>query len=932
MTRLVRDRYVRVNDAQAWDLATGDTVLVRDDVAPCAEAPLDSLVEVLDHGREGMPRWLAIEARGRAHAATIVQRAAADACARGFVPVDVGVYTRLRESLEHELQGRALVLIAVGARTQRDAQLALVDAAARSPRPHLLLTVRVQSGSDATLFVREARAVYAGRPASLRDRVVIPVDVAEHIRRLGRVDELVARGRHAAAERLLREVAAALDRRGVAGRAARARVRLGRLLLGRGRASAADGVFEDAIAGAAAARDDLLVVEARLWQALARTDSAKLTPAEAICRALAAVDTPGNLKMRAMAVLARILVCQDRIDEAAALELNGSADDDDVWGAWVDATRIRVLVRTGALFEAGRLSRALIGRLESANSPLARVIAHTARLRVVTETGDVVAARDVLGDVLDACRLARAPLHAIRARVIWAGFLRRAGREGESTREFARLRRVATVTPPLLRRAIEARSRDDSTCAQTVGTKADPGTAAISLLRLAQDEDDDRLAVKRVMEWASARLQASRVDLVSNDAGPVSVIASAGAGIPTAIGGRVLEAGIVIGPEAGRAGRELGVPVRSGVRLVGALVARWPIDRTCDPAVQPLLDLIAAVAGPRIDALVAGARERAEASTTVPELVGVSAAIESVRKAVARAASAPFSVLIDGESGTGKELVARAVHQLSARRQRRFCDVNCAALPDELLESELFGHARGAFTGAVAERAGLFEEANGGTLFLDEVADLSPRGQAKLLRAIQQQEVRRVGEGFSRKVDVRLVAAVNRDMQIEVEQGRFRQDLLYRLDVVRIRIPPLRDRLEDVPVLATHFWRTAAERVGCRAVLTHGVLAALASYHWPGNVRELQNVMSALAVASPARGPVRPSLLPAALTRCSSEPLVRLADARRQCERRCVEVAIARAAGNRARAARELGVSRQGLMKLMARLGLATATPIGDRP
>ena len=270
----------------------------------------------------------------------------------------------------------------------------------------------------------------------------------------------------------------------------------------------------------------------------------------------------------------------------------------------------------------------------------------------------------------------------------------------------------------------------------------------------------------------------------------------------------------------------------------------------------------------------------------------------------------------------GKELVARAVHQLSPRRERRFCDVNCAALPDDLLESELFGHARGAFTGAVADRPGLFEEASEGTLFLDELPDLSPRGQAKLLRVLQQQEVRRIGETFTRKIDVRLVTAANRDMKAEVADGRFRQDLLYRLDVIRIRIPPLRERPEDVAVLAEHFWTDSARRVGSNARLTHAVLAELSRYHWPGNVRELQNVMAALAVAAPARGRVQAALLPAAITGTTTVTSRRLADARAQFERRCVEVALARAGGSRTRAASELGLSRQGLLKTMARLGM----------
>jgi DNA-binding NtrC family response regulator len=222
----------------------------------------------------------------------------------------------------------------------------------------------------------------------------------------------------------------------------------------------------------------------------------------------------------------------------------------------------------------------------------------------------------------------------------------------------------------------------------------------------------------------------------------------------------------------------------------------------------------------------------------------------------------------------------------------------------------------------VAERAGLFEEADGGTLFLDEVADLSGRGQAKLLRVLQQHEVRRVGESFSRKVDVRLVTAANRDMRTEAAAGRFRQDLLYRLDVIRIRVPPLRDRPEDIAVLAEHFWRDAAARVGSVARLTHGVLTELTRYHWPGNVRELQNVIAALAVAAPSRGRVRPSLLPPAVISATSVTAVRFTDARTQFERRCIEVALARAAGNRSKAAAELGLSRQGLLKMIARLGV----------
>ena len=335
-----------------------------------------------------------------------------------------------------------------------------------------------------------------------------------------------------------------------------------------------------------------------------------------------------------------------------------------------------------------------------------------------------------------------------------------------------------------------------------------------------------------------------------------------------------------------------------------------------------MLHLAAAVAAPRVFCLLSAAREQAGSAGVIPDLVGISRAIAEVRQAVARAAASPFAVLIEGESGSGKELIARAIHQLSPRRERRFCDVNCAALPDELVDAELFGHARGAYTGAVADRAGLVEEADGGTLFLDEILDLSSRAQAKLLRVVQQQDVRRVGETFTRKVDVRFVSAANRDIRAEAAAGRFRQDLLYRLDVIRIHVPPLRNRPEDVPLLAERFWRAAAPRVGTMATLGHGVLAALSRYHWPGNVRELQNVIAGLAVAAPPRGQVRAALLPAAVTGAAAVTAARLADARVQFERRFVEVALARAGGSRSQAAREIGLSRQGLLKLMARLGI----------
>ena len=235
----------------------------------------------------------------------------------------------------------------------------------------------------------------------------------------------------------------------------------------------------------------------------------------------------------------------------------------------------------------------------------------------------------------------------------------------------------------------------------------------------------------------------------------------------------------------------------------------------------------------------------------VPELIGESAAMVAVRDAIVRAAASPFPVVIEGESGCGKELVARAIHARSARRDRRFCPINCAALVDDLVESELFGHVRGAFTGASTDRPGMFEEASGGTLFLDEIAELGGRVQAKLLRTLQEGEVKRLGEATVRKVDVRIVAATNRPLGKQVAHGAFRADLWYRLDVIRFTLPPLRERLDDVPLLVEHLWRGLQARTGSRARLSTTALAALAAYDWPGNVRELQNVLASMLVATP---------------------------------------------------------------------------------
>jgi transcriptional regulator with GAF, ATPase, and Fis domain len=334
-----------------------------------------------------------------------------------------------------------------------------------------------------------------------------------------------------------------------------------------------------------------------------------------------------------------------------------------------------------------------------------------------------------------------------------------------------------------------------------------------------------------------------------------------------------------------------------------------------------LLRVAALALAPNVRAML----DRAAPASTTPaweDLLGESPPACRLRESISRAARAPFPVLIQGESGSGKELVARAIHKLSPRRDRRFCALNCAALSDELIEAELFGHTRGAFTGAVSERAGLFEEADGGSLFLDEIGELSARAQAKLLRVLQDGEVRRVGENISRRVDVRIIAATNRRLEQEAAAGRFRPDLRFRLDVVRIEVPPLRDRASDVPLLAARFWDEAVGRVGSRATLTPEAMAALTRYEWPGNVRELQNVIAWVAVQSPRRGRIGHGALPAHVAQAAVPQDTTFEAAREEFERRFVKAALANADGQRARAAQALGITRQGLAKMMRRLGL----------
>jgi transcriptional regulator with GAF, ATPase, and Fis domain len=319
--------------------------------------------------------------------------------------------------------------------------------------------------------------------------------------------------------------------------------------------------------------------------------------------------------------------------------------------------------------------------------------------------------------------------------------------------------------------------------------------------------------------------------------------------------------------------------------------------------------------------------ERGTQFETAPEvldrLLGDSPAWRDVLAALPRVATSELPVLILGETGTGKELVARAIHDLSARASRGFVAHNCGATPDSLIESELFGHSRGAFTGAVSERGGLFEAADRGTLFLDEIGDASPLLQMKLLRVLQEGEARRVGELKVRRVDVRIVSATHRRLEDGIAGGSFRADLYYRLSSVRIELPPLRARGQDVLVLARAFLARSAGRAGLPPPRLEPELAErLLAHPWPGNVRELANGCAYAVRVAGAIERVGPEHWPPSMPLGATRSSFGLHAETRALEERRLREALDRARGNKSRAARTLGLSRQGLLKKLRRYGL----------
>jgi len=308
-----------------------------------------------------------------------------------------------------------------------------------------------------------------------------------------------------------------------------------------------------------------------------------------------------------------------------------------------------------------------------------------------------------------------------------------------------------------------------------------------------------------------------------------------------------------------------------------------------------------------------------------PELIGRTAGMLEVYKQIARAADSSVPVLVTGESGTGKELVARAIHANSTRNVRPFVAINCGAIPDTLLESELFGHTRGAFTGAVSDAKGLFEQAHGGTIFLDEIGEMPAALQVKLLRTLEDGEVRPIGASRPVRADARVIAATNADLEQAIAEQRFRQDLYYRLSVVVIRIPPLRERRTDIPLLVERFLQNANDHAGRRIELSEESLTALTAHDWPGNVRELENTIERLVLFS--RGSrVEVTDLPPGLSHDSTTLEGRLftdLPALDELERRYLMHVLEAVGGNRTRAAAVMGIDRRTLYRMADRFGVA---------
>jgi len=370
------------------------------------------------------------------------------------------------------------------------------------------------------------------------------------------------------------------------------------------------------------------------------------------------------------------------------------------------------------------------------------------------------------------------------------------------------------------------------------------------------------------------------------------------------------------------------------VRDAVALIKRGAADLITKPfASEELLHVLqGALEQRRLRNENAYLRSQLQARYRFEGIIGQSRALRELFSVLDTVAQTASTILVTGETGTGKELVARAIHHNSPRRDQRFVAINCSALPESLLEAELFGHVRGAFTGAVGPRVGRFEQAHKGTLFLDEIGTMSPNLQAKLLRVLQEREFERLGESMPTRIDVRVIAATNSDLGRMVKEGTFREDLFYRVNVIPVRLPPLRERREDLPALAAHLLARIAESYRQPAKrLSPGALAWIATQHWPGNVRELENwlhrrhILSDDAVIDADAAPRWPAAGPQPEPPASGNFRIAKQQAITRFERQFLASLIARSAGNVAAASRDAGTERRTLGRLLRKHGIDPA-------
>ncbi|HKY20910.1 MAG TPA: sigma-54 dependent transcriptional regulator [Vicinamibacterales bacterium] len=887
-----------------------------------ASPPPDHVMDWLGSRRAASPRILSLSSLPDGRALRL----------RGFVPLGLSL---LGEDADPDLlqliQGRSIVLLAASSQAS-SLSLALLKLRRANVRETWALSQRVAGRHAAVTSAAEGRAMYAPKPTASDAR-------AGNL--LVEGERLLAAGRHAGAERALRAAIFALERRGDPVHAGGAEMVLGRLLLTRGRAADARLMFERAHDRFQRACAAVPAVTATACLALAQADLGLLSDAERSGRAAySAAAALNNADVSAVCAigLARTLAWQQQYTDAEALleSVTPGSDTEAVARYWCQIAKLRLA--TNNVADAWRaVERARPVR--RGGEPAIESLVRRWEAAVQAHVGDIEALSIHVRAGLAAARLAHLPLQAIRLRLVLIDGLIGADKLASARVAAARLRGLSRASiPPLLKAAVDRtlarlsaagsevlpdRVRESAVSFQPrhcVGSASDLDGMR-ELLSCSHQFEDEAEALTRAAACIKKHARALSVGIFGCLNGGARLFGSAGSCTP-ALALRSFNAGIPIGPEASDGWVDAAMPIRYLGRFIGALTIRWTTEGPEHVERATAFGLAAAAAcAPLVYVMLE--RQSVPARDAAPfDLVGTSVAIEDVRKAIARAANAPFTVLIEGESGSGKELVARAIHRAGCRRERRFCAFNCAAMAEDLVDAELFGHAKGAFTGAGNDRLGLFESADGGTVFLDEVGELSARAQAKVLRVLQEGEVRRIGETVCRPFDARLVAATNRSLQTEVDAGRFRQDLLYRLDVIRINVPPLRERIDDIPLLATRFWKEAAARINSKAVLGQAALSALARYDWPGNVRELQNVLTALLVAAPPRGVVSASGMPAAIARVEAASHESLDSARLKFEQRFVRAALARAAGHRGRTAAALGLSRQGLAKLMQRLHL----------